>query len=169
MKASLSVCLGHVALCHSVLTGGVVTFWVHFAATQTWAPFSASFTSSIQGCEGGRGRNKPGVQIHLKPHGELSVFSVRPMFSCCPCYRGDAWLCADSVWFRLWGQAHPYPSNHCHGMTAVIPSEAITVTRSSHWLSSERTQSCPFHLLLLQAQHPLLSRCFLLPQNSVSP
>lgn len=58
--------------------------------------FSASFTSSIHGCGGGRGRNKPGVQIHLKPHGQLSAFRVRPMFSCCPCYRRDVWLCRET-------------------------------------------------------------------------
>lgn len=40
MKASFNLCLGPMALCHSMVTG--VTFWLDFAATQTWGLLSLS-------------------------------------------------------------------------------------------------------------------------------
>lgn len=60
MKASLSLFFGHVELCHSMVTVGGVTLWMHFSATQTWAflylPHSLLPFMAVEEAEGGKNK-----------------------------------------------------------------------------------------------------------------
>lgn len=140
---------------------------------------SAPFPSSSHSWRGGRGRNTlalMGIQIYLKPSGQLSFCSVREPRSAAIPITDKMYgpVQGDTAWFKLWGQTQPLSPNRPPWEDSNHPSRGITLTLNGQWPQSggrsrEATQSWPWQPSPIADPAPFSKQVLLLPQNSVAP